>query len=222
MKRTLIASAILLGAAALSAGAFAQTATGTPGTTGSVPTPTTGSTHTGTNVPGTLDRDIHQQDRIEAGLQSGQLTTREGAQLERDEARIDAVQSRDMRNGSLSPAEQARIAQMQDHVSRDIHNARNNGNYGNANSASSQRLQADVQRNISQEQRIENGVHQGSVTTQEASRLQAGQARTDGREYLAGRDGYVGQNEQRGIQRQDNRRSVGIWSQKHDSQHRHY
>jgi hypothetical protein len=173
-------------------------------------------------MPGTLDRDIHQQDRIEQGLQNGQLTTREGSQLERDEARINATQARDMRNGSLSTAERAHLDQMQDRVSQDIHSARDNGMRGNASSASSQRLQADVQRNAMQQTRIENGLHQGQLTGQEAARLEGNQSRTDTREYAAGRDGYIGRYQQNGIQRQDNRRSVGIRAQKHDPQHRRY
>jgi hypothetical protein len=234
MKRTLIASAILLGATALSAGAFAQSTSGstpvvshsTPVTTGTAPVTTGTRPVTGSGAPTpaqtTLGRDVRQQDRIETGLQNGQLTTREGAQLERDEARINAVQSRDMRNGSLSAGEQAQLDRMQDRVSQDIHADRTNGVRGNPNSASSQRLQADVQRNANQQTRIDNGVTQGSLTTHEASRLEGGQARNDAREYAAGRNGYVSQREQRGIQQQDNRRSAGIWSQKHDAQHRRY
>ena len=35
------------------------------------------------------------------------------------------------------------------------------------------------------------------------------------------RDGRIGQYQQQGVQREDNRTSRRIWSQKHDQQHRH-
>jgi hypothetical protein len=42
---------------------------------------------------------------------------------------------------------------------------------GNHNSASSQRMQGDVQRNINQQNRVEQGVQSGQLTNKEASRL---------------------------------------------------
>ena len=45
---------------------------------------------------GTIQRDVNQQQRIEQGLQSGQLTTREAARLESEEARVERDQSRAM------------------------------------------------------------------------------------------------------------------------------
>jgi hypothetical protein len=205
MNRTVIATAILLGATSLSLGAFAQVTTN--------PAPA--------GTQGTLDRDVNQQQRIEQGLQNGTITTREGAELERDEARVDRMQSNDMRNGSLSPAEQAKLNAAQNRVSRDIHQATTNGVNGNPMSASSQRMQADVQRNINQQDRIADGVHNGSLTAHEASRMEGGEARVDQREYNAGQNGRVSAREQRGIQHEDNRQSQRIWNQKHDQQHRH-
>ena len=37
---------------------------------------------------GTVQRDVNQQQRIEQGLQSGQLNTREAGRLENEEARV--------------------------------------------------------------------------------------------------------------------------------------
>ena len=205
MTRTLIATAALVGAATLSVGAFAQ-ATTNPAPTG---------------TQGTLDRDIHQQQRIEQGLQNGTITTRENAELQRDEARVDRLQARDMRNGSLSAAEQSRLAAAQDRLSADIHDAKRNGVDGNPLSASSQRAQAEVQRNLNQQQRIETGVHNGTLTAHEASRLEHGQANDGRREYAVGRDGRIGAWQQRGLQAQETRQSGRIYAQKHDQQHRH-
>ena len=73
-------------------------------------------------------RDANQQERIEQGLQSGQLSTREAGSLERDQQRIDRTEARDMRDGSLSPQEKVQLQHEQNQASRDIyrdkHNAR--------------------------------------------------------------------------------------------------
>src|SRR4051794_16623545 len=73
-------------------------------------------------------RDADQQQRIEQGLQSGQLNTREAGRLERDEQHIDREQARDLKSGgALSPQEQARIQREQNAVSRDIYRDKHNG-----------------------------------------------------------------------------------------------
>src|SRR5690242_4081628 len=146
---------------------------------------------------GTVQRDVNQQQRIEQGLQSGQLTTREAGKLEREEARVERDQSRAMQDGKLSPAEKARLAREQNRVSRDIYREKHDAQTGNPNSASSQRMQADVQRNINQQQRIEQGVQSGQLTNREAGKLEHGQAHVDRKEARAGADGHVGAGEEK-------------------------
>src|SRR4051812_14294816 len=166
---------------------------------------------------GTLQRDVNQQQRIEQGLQSGSLNTREAARLEQEESRVQRDQARAMQDGKLSPAEKARLAREQNQVSRDIYREKHDAQTGNPNSASSQRMQADVQRNVNQ-QRIEQGVQSGRVTPREAARLERGQARDTHLEARAGADGKVGAHEQARIQRNENRQSNRIHREKHDAQ----
>lgn len=125
-------------------------------------------------------RDVNQQQRIEKGLQDGLLTTREAARLERDERNVDKLEANALKDGKLTPAERARISNAENRASRKIEQARTNGVKGDPLSASSQRMQADVQRNINQDQRIENGVKNGTLTNREVGRLDAGQVRVDG------------------------------------------
>jgi len=167
---------------------------------------------------GTVQRDVNQQQRIEQGLKSGQLTTQEAARLEREESRVERDQARAMRDGKLTPAEKARLAREQNKVSRDIYREKHDAQTGNPNSASSQRMQADVQRNINQQQRIEQGVKSGSLTTREAAKLERGQARDTRLEARAGADGNVGAREQRRIQKNENQQSRRIHREKHDAQ----
>ena len=168
----------------------------------------------------TLQRDVNQQQRIEQGLKSGQLTTQEAARLEREQARIERDQARAMSDGKLSPAEKARLEREQNRASRDIYREKHDAQTGNPSSASSQRMQADVQRNLNQQQRIEQGVKSGQLTTREAARLERDQARDSAVEARAGADGKVGPNEQARIQRNENRQSRRIYREKHDVEQR--
>jgi hypothetical protein len=167
---------------------------------------------------GSVQRDVNQQQRIEQGLQSGSLNTREAARLEREETKVEKDQARAMRDGNLSPAEKARLTREQNRVSRDIYREKHDAQTGNPSSASSQRMQADVQRNINQQERIEQGTRSGSLTTRETAKLEAGQARDTRAEARAGADGSVGAKEQRRIQKKENRQSARIHREKHDAQ----
>ena len=191
IRSTLIATALGM---AFAAGAMAQT--------------------TGSEV----QRDINQQKRIEQGLQSGSLSTGEAAKLERGEARVDRMEANALKDGQLSPAEKERIQRAQNAESQRIEQLKHNQVTGNSQSASSQRMQADVQRNVNQEQRIKQGVQSGSLTNHEVAKLERGQAKVDRREARAGRDGHVGAAEQAGIQHAENAQSKRIYHKKHNEQ----
>ena len=170
-----------------------------------------------TNAASTTQRDVNQEQRIENGLQNGTITTRENAELQRDEAHVDRLQARDMKNGPMTAAEKAQLTAAQNKASRDIHDATHNGINGNPLSASSQRAQADVQRDVNQQQRINNGVRDGSLTNKEASKLERGQSHVDAREARAGANGHISAREQRGIQHADNRQSQRIYDKRHNA-----
>ena len=162
-------------------------------------------------------RDVNQQQRIEQGLQSGQLSTGEAGQLERQQQHIDKMEARDLHNGSISPSEQARLNAAQNRASASIAADKHNGVTGNPNSASSQRMQADVQRNVNQQQRIANGVSNGSLTNHEVGSLERGQAHVARKEANAAANGHVGAAAQRNIQRSENRQSARVYRKKHNA-----
>lgn len=171
-------------------------------------------------APGYTQRDVNQEKRIEQGLQSGQLTTREAARLQAEQAHIDKMESRALRDGTLTNAEKARINGAQNRASADIYRQKHDAQTGDPNSASSRRMQADVQRNINQEKRIQQGMASGQLTNREAARLEAGQARVGRAEARAGADGHVGPREQAAIQHRQDHQSRKIFRQKHDGQHK--
>jgi hypothetical protein len=172
------------------------------------------------SVGSEVQRDINQESRIEQGLKSGQLSTGEAAKLERGEARIDRMESKALKDGHLSTQEAARIQGAQNRESAAIGRLKHNDVTGNPNSESSQRMQSDVQRNINQQSRIEQGVQSGQLTTKETSRLERGQARVDRAEARAGADGHVGPREQARIQHRENVRSEHIYRDKHNRRQR--
>ncbi|MFX8195653.1 hypothetical protein ABTL19_19695, partial [Acinetobacter baumannii] len=81
-----------------------------------------------------------------------------------DEAKVNKLQAKDLKDGKLSAGERRELRAAQNQASRDIKTAENNGVNGNPLSASSQRMQADVQRNVNQEKCIENGLQTGALT----------------------------------------------------------
>ena len=164
-----------------------------------------------------VQRDVNQESRIERGLQSGQLSTGEAARLERGEARIDRMESNALKNGNLSPQEATRIRQAQNQESGRINKLEDNALNGNPNSASSQRMQSDVQRNINQQSRIEQGIQSGALTTKETSNLERGQARIDRKEARVGANGHISAREQGRIQHAENHQSKQIYREKHNN-----
>jgi hypothetical protein len=162
-------------------------------------------------------RDVNQQQRIENGLQSGQLSTKEAGRLEREQQHVDRMEARDLKDGHMSAGEQLRLDKAQNAASADIYKQKHDAQTGNPGSASSQHMQADVQRNVNQQQRIQNGMDNGSLTNREASRLEAGQARTDHKVANAAADGHVGAAEQGRIRRSENRQSANVYRKKHNA-----
>jgi len=67
-------------------------------------------------------RQREQQQRIRAGIRSGELTRVEAARLQADEARIRRAEAHARHSGGVfTPRERARIQRELNHASRDIH-----------------------------------------------------------------------------------------------------
>ena len=72
-------------------------------------------------------RQQRQQDRIQQGQASGQLTPREARRLQNEQATISGAEGRMRTDGNLSPQERARLNAMQQKSSQDIYRLRQNG-----------------------------------------------------------------------------------------------
>lgn len=161
-----------------------------------------------------VQRNINQQQRIEQGLQSGALNTKEAGQLERQQTQVDRMEKNALKDGSLSAAEKSRIQAAQNKTSKSIAAVKHNAKTGNPASKSSQRMQADVQRNVNQQARIEQGVKSGQLTNKEVASLERGQAHVNRAEANAAANGRVGAVEQANIQGRENVQSARIQNKK--------
>jgi hypothetical protein len=73
-------------------------------------------------------RQARQQHRIAEGIQNGTLTPRETARLERQEARINALEAKDRKTGGgLSPKEREELTRLLNSESHKIYVAKHNG-----------------------------------------------------------------------------------------------
>lgn len=72
-------------------------------------------------------RQQRQQERIQQGQASGQLTPREARRLQNEQGHIRGAEGRMRADGNLSPQERARLNTMQNRSSQDINRLRHNG-----------------------------------------------------------------------------------------------
>jgi len=165
-------------------------------------------------------RDVSQQQRIEQGLQSGQLSTQEAGRLEREEGHVDQMEAKAAADGHVTAAEAQRIGAAQNAVSQDIYMQKHDAQLGNPNSPSSQRMQAGVQRDINEQTRINQGVKSGQLTTRETGQLERGQAHVASTEAHSAANGRVTAREAAHVRHAANVQNRHVYQQKHDQQAR--
>ena len=75
----------------------------------------------GANMPRVDKRQAKQEARIEQGVASGQLTSRETLRLEREQKHVAVAETKAEADGKVTAKEKARLDHMQNKASRDIH-----------------------------------------------------------------------------------------------------
>lgn len=80
----------------------------------------------GTRTPGINQRQIHQQQRINQGIRSGQLTYGEARRLENQEARIQTNKLFDKSDGKVTPAERQQLNRELNRTSANIYRLKHN------------------------------------------------------------------------------------------------
>jgi len=78
------------------------------------------------NTPRVDQREANQQARIQQGVQSGQLTPKETANLERGQAHVDKMEAKAKADGVVTAKERAKLAKAQTKQSRKIARKKHN------------------------------------------------------------------------------------------------
>lgn len=71
-------------------------------------------------MPGVDQRQETQQQRIQQGIESGALTEKEAARLQKQQTRIEAHQQKAQADGQVTKQERAKLHREQDRASRSI------------------------------------------------------------------------------------------------------
>jgi hypothetical protein len=169
----------------------------------------------GTNSPGIDQRELNQQKRVGQGVENGSLTARETTRLEKQEAAINKEESKMKSDGNFTAAERARITRQQNTLSRRIYVQKHD-----AQRQPAARGEVSARQRMQQE-RIGQGVKSGSLTADEAAKLEHNEARLNGevrRDRASG--GGLSAGERAKINAQQNRMSKGIYAKKHNGRTR--
>jgi hypothetical protein len=158
-------------------------------------------------------RAYDQQGRIANGISSSQLTAGETKNLEGREANInhEVRDDRQANGGTLTPQERQQVNGQQNNLSHSIYDDKHNGNtahYGDNEVGD---------RRYNQQQRIANGVRNGTMNANQASHVE-GREQNINRSAAADRAGNGGkltQQEKQNINKRQNSTSRQIYNDKH-------
>jgi len=164
------------------------------------------------------DRKENQQDRIGQGVQSGQLTAGEAANLEKKEAAVNQ-EEHDMRkldNGKLTAGDKKTLTQQQNQLSNQIYRDQHNSAVQNTHPKSEVGKRAE-----NQQDRIAQGIKSGQLTAGEAAHLESNEAKINKevRNDRAANSGKLTPQERAQVNRQQNRTSRQIYRDKHNGRH---
>jgi hypothetical protein len=171
----------------------------------------------GNRDPGVNQRQHNQQDRIQQGVRSGELTRNEAQGLRAEQRGIRREERAYKADGQLTRAERADLHRDQNRASRDIYRQKHDAQ---------QRPPAAVRdpgvnaRQHNQQDRIAQGVRSGELTKSEAQGLRAEQRgiRQEERAYKA--DGTLTRDERKDLHQDLNVASGNLYNEKHDAEKR--
>jgi len=159
-------------------------------------------------------RRYNQQGRIANGIRSGQLTAGESKNLENREAGLNQEihNDRQANGGRLTPQERQQVNRQQNNMSRSIYDDKHNdqtAHYGNNEVG---------QRRYNQQQRIANGLNNGSMSAGQAGRVEQREQninRSDAADRRAN-GGRLTPQERQNLNRRQNGASRQIYNDKHE------
>ena len=169
-----------------------------------------------TPAPVVEQRKENQQDRIANGVQSGQLTAGETANLEKKESALNKEENRMEKrdDGNLTTADKTRLTRQQNRLSRNIYRDKHNGRVQNTNPKTEVGKRAE-----NQQDRIAQGIKSGQLTPNETAHLEGREAaiNKEVKNDRAANGGTLTPAERRQVNRQQNRTSNAIYRKKHNA-----
>lgn len=165
--------------------------------------------------PSVAQRKENQQDRIANGVQSGQLTAGETANLEKKESAInkETAADRAANGGKLTSTEKQQINKQQNQMSKQIYTDKHNANtahYGNNKVG---------QRRENQQDRIAQGIKSGQLKAGETAKLEKQQQGIN-KQVAADRKangGKLNASQKQQINKEQNAASRNIYRKKHNA-----
>ncbi|MBI5790822.1 MAG: hypothetical protein HZA63_05045 [Rhodocyclales bacterium] len=84
-------------------------------------------------TPGIDKRQANQQQRIDQGVKSGELTSKEAARLEKGQERVQKMEDKAKADGKVTPKERARLQKAENtqsrHIAREKHDRQHDRNH---------------------------------------------------------------------------------------------
>src|SRR5499427_8209657 len=121
------------------------------------------------NTPGIDRREQNQQNRVANGLKDGSLTSGEAAKIERDETKIRQDEAKAKADGVVTSGERAKLNRELNHASHEIHHDKDNTPGDNTPGID--------RREQNQQNRVANGLKDGSLTSGEAAKIERGETK---------------------------------------------
>lgn len=179
----------------------------------------------GTRDPGVKQREHNQEQRIQQGVQSGQLTKGEAQNLQSEEKAIHQEEKQYKSDGVLTKDERKDLHQDLNQASKDIYQDKHNADTQPGvtpaqpgTGAPGTRDPGVNQRQANQERRIQQGVQSGELTKREARTLEEKEAHLATMEKRLKSDGSLSAEDRARLQRRLDWLSKDIARQKHDGQ----
>jgi hypothetical protein len=157
-------------------------------------------------------REANQDQRIANGLRSGQMTSGEAARAERTQSNIDQQVHNDRaaNGGKLTGQEKQQINSEQNAASRQIYNEKHNDNTVKPNAVDD--------REANQQQRTANGLRSGQMTSGEAAKTNANQAKVAQQVHndRTANGGALNAAQKKQVNKEQNKNSKQIHNEKHN------
>lgn len=140
-------------------------------------------------------RDRAEQSRIDRGIDSGQITSREASRLEGERAQVERIERRARADGVVTQFERDRISSAQDRLGRDISRESHDRQTTNSNWRTSDRTQGWDRRDGAGQRNFDRGMRSEQFNGRDAFRGGRNDAQVSGAATRTGTDARFGRSD---------------------------